>query len=128
MSVFFRIIRALCLCTPLLMSCAYSENADKNNSQKVSSVISDVFFNEKSYMNQTFIILNDGNRIPQFGIGVYQVPKEETARVVKDALLMGVRHIDTAHAYQNEREVGDGIVQSGVPRSEIFTCVLQQQE
>ena len=57
-------------------------------------------------MNQTFIILNDGTKIPQFGLGVYQVPAgEETEKAVREALRMGVRHIDTAHAYQNERSV-----------------------
>ena len=51
-------------------------------------------------MKQTCIILNDGNKIPQFGTGVYQVPEgKDTLDVVKDALQLGIRHIDTAHAY-----------------------------
>ena len=53
---------------------------------------------------QTYITLNDGTKIPQFGLGVYMVPDgAETENAVYDALKMGIRHIDTAHAYQNER-------------------------
>lgn len=72
-------------------------------------------------MTQTFIKLNDGNKIPQFGLGVYQVPEgEATINAVKTAIEMGIRHIDTAHAYQNERSVGKAIKESGIPRNEIW--------
>ena len=72
-------------------------------------------------MIQTYIKLNDGNKIPQFGLGVYQVPEgEATVNSVKTALEMGVRHIDTAHAYQNERSVGKAVKESGIPRNEIW--------
>ena len=72
-------------------------------------------------MNQTYITLNDGNRIPQFGLGVYMVPEgPATENAVLDALKMGIRHIDTAHAYQNERSVGKAVKASGVPREEIW--------
>ena len=72
-------------------------------------------------MIQTYIKLNDGNKIPQFGLGVYQVPEgEATINSVKTALEMGIRHIDTAHAYQNERSVGRAVKESGIPRNEIW--------
>ena len=72
-------------------------------------------------MEQTYIALNDGNKIPQFGLGVYQVPEgEATVNSVKTALEMGIRHIDTAHAYQNERSVGRAVKESGIPREEIW--------
>lgn len=72
-------------------------------------------------MEQTYITLNDGNKIPQFGLGVYQVPEgEATINAVKTALEMGIRHIDTAHAYQNERSVGCAVKESGIPREEIW--------
>ncbi len=72
-------------------------------------------------MTQTFITLNDGTKIPQFGLGVYQVPEgEATINAVKTALEMGIRHIDTAHAYQNERSVGRAVKESGIPREEIW--------
>ena len=72
-------------------------------------------------MEQTYIKLNDGNLIPQFGIGVYQVPEgEPTLNTVKNALSMGIRHIDTAHAYQNERSVGKAIKESGIARKDVW--------
>lgn len=72
-------------------------------------------------MEQTFITLNDGNKIPQFGTGVYQVPEgKETLDVVENALKLGIRHIDTAHAYQNERSVGQAVKKSGISRDEIW--------
>ena len=70
---------------------------------------------------QTYITLNDGNKIPQFGLGVYMVPAgEETETAVRTALDLGYRHIDTAHAYQNERSVGKAVRESGVPRDEAW--------
>lgn len=68
-----------------------------------------------------YITLNDSTIIPQFGLGVYQVPEgEATYNTVLDALKMGVRHIDTAHAYQNERSVGKAVKASSIPREEIW--------
>lgn len=70
---------------------------------------------------QTYITLNDGNKIPQYGIGVYMIPEgEETINAVSEALKLGVRHIDTAHAYQNERSVGKAVKASGIDRHEIW--------
>ena len=66
------------------------------------------------------IDLNDGNRIPQLGFGVFQIPPDDTADAVKTALDIGYRHIDTAEMYQNEKGVGDGIRHAGVDRSEVF--------
>lgn len=70
---------------------------------------------------QTYVTLNDGNKIPQFGLGVYMVPDgTETETAVRTALDLGYRHIDTAHAYQNERSVGKAVRESGVPRDEVW--------
>ena len=66
------------------------------------------------------IKLNDGNRIPQLGFGVFQIPEEETAGAVKTALGVGYRHIDTAQMYQNERGVGEGIREAGIDRAEVY--------
>ena len=72
-------------------------------------------------MNQTFIKLNNGLEIPQFGLGVYQVPEgPETENAVCDAIKMGIRHIDTAHAYQNERGVGAAVNKCKIPREQLF--------
>ena len=61
-------------------------------------------------MTSPRITLNDNTSIPQFGLGVWQVPQEETARVVGDALGLGYRHIDTAQMYGNEAEVAEAAV------------------
>ena len=66
------------------------------------------------------ITLNDGVRIPQLGLGVFQVPPADTAAVVKMALDVGYRHIDTAEMYQNEQGVGVGIRDAGVDRTDVF--------
>lgn len=66
------------------------------------------------------VTLNNGVRIPQLGFGVFQVPPEETQRVVEDALEAGYRHIDTAAAYRNEAGVGAAIAASGIPREQLF--------
>src|SRR5690348_12419600 len=66
------------------------------------------------------LVLNNGVVMPALGLGVYQSPPEETAAAVEAALTTGYRLIDTAAAYGNERQVGEGIHRSGVPREEIF--------
>ena len=72
--------------------------------------------NEKS----TYIKLNNGVEMPALGLGVLRSSKEETPAAVETALTAGYRLIDTAAAYLNEQEVGEGIRRSGVDRSEIF--------
>jgi diketogulonate reductase-like aldo/keto reductase len=65
--------------------------------------------------------LNNGVSIPIIGLGVYQTAVGgETERAVRDALELGYRHIDTAKAYENERDVGRAVKESGVPREDIF--------
>lgn len=64
--------------------------------------------------------LNDGNSIPQLGLGVWQVPNVEAAACVKDALVAGYRLIDTAAIYGNEAGVGEGLRASGVGRKDLF--------
>lgn len=66
------------------------------------------------------VALNNGVTIPQIGFGVFQVPAEETQRIVEEALEAGYRHIDTAAAYRNEAGVGAAIAASGIPREELF--------
>lgn len=71
-------------------------------------------------MTQTFT-LNDGNRIPAFGFGVFQIPADgSTYKAVSYALKAGYRHIDTAVAYFNEAEVGKAIRDSGIPREDVW--------
>ena len=66
------------------------------------------------------ITLNNGVVMPAIGLGVFQTPPEVTTDAVVSALETGYRHIDTAAAYANEREVGEGIRRSGIDRSDVF--------
>ncbi|HUA49154.1 MAG TPA: aldo/keto reductase [Solirubrobacteraceae bacterium] len=67
-----------------------------------------------------YVDLNDGNRMPQLGFGVFQVPAEDTAEAVAHALRTGYRLIDTAAAYDNEDGVRDALQASGLERAEVF--------
>jgi 2,5-diketo-D-gluconate reductase A len=64
--------------------------------------------------------LNDGERIPQLGFGVYKVDPDETADAVATALRIGYRHIDTAQMYKNEHGVGQAIRDAGIGRQDVF--------
>ena len=66
------------------------------------------------------ITLNNGVKMPVIGYGVYKVYQNICAQCVKNAIEVGYRHIDTAQMYFNEKEVGDGIRLSGIPRNQIF--------
>ena len=69
----------------------------------------------------TSITLNDGNKIPAVGFGVFLIPGDgPTYEAVRTALDAGYRHIDTAAAYFNEADVGRAVKDSGIPREEIF--------
>lgn len=62
----------------------------------------------------------NGAKIPAIGLGTWELRDRTCARIVEQALRLGYRHIDTAQAYDNEREVGEGVRASGVKRDEIF--------
>jgi 2,5-diketo-D-gluconate reductase A len=66
------------------------------------------------------ITLNNGVTLPAVGFGVFQTPPDETITAVEAALRTGYRHIDTAAAYGNEREVGRAIEASGIDRDAVF--------
>ena len=66
------------------------------------------------------IALNNGQKIPQIGYGVYCIPPDETEKCVLEAIKVGYRHIDTAHMYGNEKQVGSAIKKCGIPRNELF--------
>lgn len=75
-------------------------------------------------MNQPAInpslTLNDGNTMPQLGLGTWQTPEDEAAAIVVAALKTGYRLIDTAAIYGNEAAVGQGLRQAGLAREQIF--------
>src|SRR4051794_37929646 len=64
--------------------------------------------------------LAGGVSIPQFGLGVFQVPPEQTVENVTRAIEAGYRHIDTAKGYGNEAQVGQAVRASGLGREEFF--------
>ncbi|MGZ4221569.1 MAG: aldo/keto reductase [Solirubrobacteraceae bacterium] len=64
--------------------------------------------------------LNNGIEMPALGLGVFQTPPDETRDAVRAAIGAGYRHIDTAAAYGNERQVGEAVHSSGLDRSEVF--------
>ena len=66
------------------------------------------------------LTLNNGIEMPALGFGVFQTPPEVTTDAVHTALQTGYRLIDTAAAYGNERQVGEAIGRSGLPRAEVF--------
>lgn len=71
-----------------------------------------------------YVTLNNGIKMPMVGFGVFEIPKEKTAECVFNAIEVGYRMIDTAQAYYNEQEVGDGIKKAirefGLNREDIF--------
>jgi diketogulonate reductase-like aldo/keto reductase len=74
-----------------------------------------------------FVTLNDGIKIPSIGFGVFMIPADgSTYKAVREALDAGYRHIDTATAYFNEEEVGKAVLESGIPREEIFVTSVMK--
>jgi diketogulonate reductase-like aldo/keto reductase len=68
----------------------------------------------------SMLTLNNGLALPAIGFGVFQTPPDETRSAVAAALSAGYRHVDTAAANGNERQVGEAVTDSGLDRSEVF--------
>ena len=66
------------------------------------------------------ITLNNGVQIPQLGFGTFQIKPADTREATLAALRAGYRHIDTAEMYGNEKEVGEAVRESGLPREDVF--------
>ena len=64
--------------------------------------------------------LNDGNAIPQIGLGTWPLDDAQVAAAVVSAVELGYRHVDTAYRYGNEAGVGQGVRDCGIPREELF--------
>lgn len=71
-------------------------------------------------MLNEYYVLNNGVKIPKLGLGTWLIDNEKVVDVVKNAIEVGYRHIDTAQAYENEDGVGKAIRESGVAREKIF--------
>lgn len=76
-------------------------------------------------LNETYT-LNNGVEIPKLGLGTWFIEDDKAPQVVRDAIEVGYRHIDTAQAYGNERGVGEGIRTSGVAREELFVTTKME--
>ncbi len=76
-------------------------------------------FSHELRPSMNFLELNDGNRLPQIGLGTWPMSNEEAESAVRAAIEIGYRQVDTASLYSNERGVGAAIRNSGVHRSEI---------
>ena len=79
----------------------------------------EAFLTKRNQKRMNFIHVND-TRIPALGFGTFRLRSRDAERMVRVALDIGYRHIDTAEAYNNEEAVGRAIRASGVPRDEIF--------
>ena len=103
---------------PFMVSEVYIRQ--KSKAWKLSSLIFTKLF-EPELPKVPMLTLNNGTLMPQFGLGTYAQPSNEVAREsVLAALRSGYRHIDTAHAYNDEEGVGQGIKDSGIPREQIW--------
>jgi diketogulonate reductase-like aldo/keto reductase len=74
----------------------------------------------KMVSKSPLLTLNNGVQIPALGLGVFQSPPEQTSSAVESAIAHGYRLIDTAAAYANERQVGEGVRQSGISRDDML--------
>ena len=72
-------------------------------------------------MVEKFMLLSNGVKIPSIGFGTYKSgDDEETAKIIKNALNLGYKMIDTASFYNNEVGIGNGIKESDIDRKDIF--------
>jgi diketogulonate reductase-like aldo/keto reductase len=67
-----------------------------------------------------FKTLNNGNLMPCLGLGVYLIEGKKSVEIFKKAINIGYRHFDTATLYRNEKQVGEAILSSNIPRKEFF--------
>ncbi|MDE6752353.1 MAG: aldo/keto reductase [Eubacterium sp.] len=125
------------LCSVLILSfifavtaCSKPDIPDNSNQTEASNIShqNNEITKENDTMNNKIdfnfetktVMLNSGYEMPIYGLGTYSLHNEVCKTSVQSALDNGVRLIDTAHAYENEEEIGEAIRNSGVPRKEIF--------
>lgn len=70
-------------------------------------------------LNETYVLSN-GIQIPKLGLGTWMIDDSKVSSVIREAIAIGYRHIDTAEGYGNEKGVGEGIRLCGLPREDIF--------
>lgn len=117
------IIFAITACSKIPIS-NHSNQTEVNDTSHQNNEITKE--NDAMYYNIDFnfetktVILNSGYEMPIYGLGTYSLHDNVCKNSVQSALNNGVKLIDTAHAYENEEEIGEAIRNSGVPREEIF--------
>ena len=79
-----------------------------------------MLYKPKEDTKMEYLTLNNGNKMPKVGFGTFLISGQECEEAVLNAIQCGYRLIDTAEAYGNEKEVGNAIVKSGVPREELY--------
>lgn len=115
----------------LLFSSSCSKDIDDSKTEESNETLPDVDqediysvskFNLESGKNKEapVVKLNSGYEMPIIGLGTYSLTGQTCIDAVKSALEQGYRLIDTAYMYENEREVGQAIRESGIPREDIF--------
>lgn len=73
------------------------------------------------------ITLNNGVKMPLIGFGTYEIRGSEGIQLIEEAIQIGYRMLDTAHMYENEKEVGQGVKKSGIRREELFITTKLNQ-
>lgn len=127
----FRFCRIVLTKSRIFPSCSQSALTTKNKpavvalttnlkSRSLSTNIMPSQVKREGKGTKTVFTLNTGAKMPGVGLGTWQSGPNQVRDAVKSALQAGYRHIDTAFAYGNESEVGQGIKDSGVPREEIW--------
>ena len=105
----------------ILLSSFFFLTACQESSDKTSSASKEAKENPGDFdFDKKTVTLNSGYQMPIYGLGTYSLHDEECKKSVTAALKSGVRLIDTAHAYGNEKEIGEAIRASNIPREEIF--------
>jgi len=111
------IVFASIMCISILTACnsVKTDSSTLNAAKEIAQSKQGAFNLEKGT-----VTLNNGVVMPALGLGTFTLSPAQTEESVYNALITGVRLIDTANAYMNERAVGRGIKRSGVPREDIF--------
>ena len=114
----------ICILIIELISCSKLFSSNQTNEINQKSEVKNNMENIKNYnsfnLQTKTVRLNGGYDMPIVGIGTYSLTGATCVNSIVTAIQNGYRLIDTAYMYHNEREVGEGIKKSGIPREEIF--------
>src|SRR5204862_8139523 len=113
----FRLVAHAAVSSTLLVSRARQESAGRRARYRRRP---DAGLPGRHRSTMETITLDNGVEMPALGLGVFQTPPDETRAAVDAALAAGYRHVDTAAAYGNERQVGEAVHAAGLDRSEVF--------